>query len=107
MLLPKQVKIGPHVYEVKFPFNFTHNKDICGQVDSAAAEIRIAKFNQGQPYAVTKVWETFFHELAHEILNLAGIEYNESQCDIVAHTALAILIDNNWLVPEIPQEKEI
>jgi hypothetical protein len=39
-------------------------------------------------------------------LDLAGIEYNESQCDIVAHTTLAILMDNNWLIPEIPQEKE-
>jgi hypothetical protein len=106
MILPKQVKIGPHVYEVEFPFNFTHNKDICGQVDSTATVIRLAGFNQGQPYSITKVWETFFHELSHEILNLAGIEYSEAQCDIMSHVVLAMLIDNNWLVPEIPQKQE-
>jgi hypothetical protein len=106
MLLPKQVKIGPHVYKVEFPFSFTQNGNLCGQVDSTSNEIRLARFNQGQPYSVTKIWETFFHEIAHIIFNVAGIEHKEIQCDIVAHTTLAILMDNNWLIPEIPQEKE-
>jgi hypothetical protein len=106
MILPKQVKIGPHVYKVIFPFNFTQNGDLCGQIDSSVNEIRLAESNQGQQYAVTKVWETFCHEIVHEILNLAGITHSENQCDIISHTALAILIDNNWLVPEIQKKQE-
>jgi len=106
MQLPSKVKIGPHVFEVVFPYVFTNNSTLCGQVDSTACEIRLASENAGVKYNATKVWDTFFHELAHKVLDIAGVDLGsrgENVCDLLAHTVLAMMIDNGWVVPEVPQ----
>ena len=105
MWLPKQIKIGAYTHQVLYPFQFAAGVDLCGQILGTNGEIRLSEQQDGVPYPPEYVWQTFFHEVCHRVGRLVGskeLAEGEEINDRVAHLVLQILMDNGWLMPELP-----
>lgn len=103
MQIPKKIKIGAVTYAVVFPHSFTASMNACGQICYADDTIRLDPLNaSGVPYSPTRVWQNFIHEVVHGINDSARAGLGEDDVDRFASLALAVLIDNGWLEPELP-----
>lgn len=108
MFLPKKIKIGVHYYDVIFPYHFKEDNGYFGQIDYALLEIRISdKDTNGNLRPISKVLETFWHEIEHGI----DYEYNNDKIaekfgddtiKTLARARMQILYDN-FLIALPPQ----
>lgn len=91
MKIPKKLKIGGHVYKIKF-LDIVRldglTGDEMGYCDKEKNEIRIQK---GMSQSQTE--ETLIHEILHGINNVVSHETTES----LAHSLHQVLKDNNLL----------
>lgn len=110
MKIPKQIKIGAHVYKVLFPYAFHEEPNYVGQADHELGEIRLRMVEtSGEERLNTRVLSTFIHEIIHCIDQNAGRdlfpeEEKEAKVSLLAEGLTAILIDNKLINPEIENE---
>lgn len=85
MKIPKQLKIGGHVYKVLLK---DLDKSVCGDSDRVKNLIRIdSNFPQNQREVT----------LIHEILHCINNEFNHALLDSLAEQLYQVLKDNNLL----------
>ena len=101
MKMPKELKIGGHIYKVVFPYQFTERGDIAGQHDSIIKEIRIDPLDSWShkelPDSSIKV--ILLHEILHAIDSITGRETfkDESVCNGVSESLYQIIHDNKLI----------
>ena len=88
MEIPKQVKIGGHIYKVEFQEQTDLSENDCGQTVRTKGIIAIDR-----DLIQSEKEVTFFHEVIHIING----EIEEVECDFIAQTIYAFLKDNNLL----------
>jgi hypothetical protein len=87
--LPKQVKIGPLLYEVTEEARVA-NESLWGQIVYAEAKIEL---NPGMTAQHRRI--TLWHEVLHGMLIQGGIrEHDERILDVLAHGIVGVLQDN-------------
>jgi len=101
MKIPKLVKVGGRVFEVKYPYVFQERSDIAGRTDEGKGIIFIADVNAaGNKYSQLYVEQVFWHEIFHIIdwtycCNKIGINTDkESMIEGLAIGLLQVLQDN-------------
>lgn len=99
MKLPKEVKVGGHIYKIIFPYVFRERVDFLGQCDSDKNEIRIREIaNGGVKIANSRIEEVFWHELLHAIDNtFSGENLDEDIIKRLASGLYQVLSDNGFL----------
>lgn len=108
MKLPKQIKIGPHVYTVKFPHQFAPGQDLAGQMVDTTCEIKLTDNNDGSIYCPSQIWETFIHEIIHCVgkqIRCPALYDDEDVINRASTAVLQVLTDNGWLNPELRENK--
>lgn len=87
--IPKQVKIGAHIYTV---YISPHGGETLGLCDHDNLEIFIEPRASGTQQA-----ETFFHECLHAIFEQIGEVNDEQRVQRIAHAFYQLLADNSLL----------
>ena len=83
MRILKKAKIAGHMFDVKFPYNFTERSDIFGRIDFATNTIYITNINnQGNLCAKTHTEQVLWHEIFHAIdkfycMDKIGVEFSK------------------------------
>ena len=99
MIIPKKLKVGGHVYEVKKGYEFKERSDRCGQSDHEGFEILLAgRTQKGGKRPVQAVEETFVHEILHcidEVYNASAL--TEEQVYRLSQGLYQVLTDNKML----------
>lgn len=91
--LPKSVKIGPVVYEVKEEMRLA-NDGLYGQIVYSESVIEMNPMMKPQHRDIT-LW----HEMLHGMLLQGGIrEHDERILDVLAHGLVQLIKDNPKLV---------
>lgn len=91
--LPKQVKIGPIVYDIREETRVA-NESMWGQIVYAESAIELNPGMNEQHRTIT-LW----HEILHGMLLQGGIrEHDERILDVLAHGIFGVLKDNPELV---------
>ena len=62
MNIPKKVKIGPHIYKIKYVKDLNHDHDIVGQSLHLRGTIKI-----DPDQSISQQEDTFIHEILHAI----------------------------------------
>ena len=109
MIFPKNLKIGTHTYQVKYPYIFS-NDTLIGQWCSGAGEIRIKERTKaGEMQTETSKLVCLFHEVLHAInyiycMNNIGKECDsESLIDAISEGLVQVLLDNDLLVIKLEE----
>ena len=107
-LLPKEFKLGGHVYTVKSSHVFSEDTSVTGQHSTEVKEIRIKGVTPGgAKQAVTNQFQVFFHEVLHAIdqiycMDSVGKEFpKELLLDALAEGMTQFLLENHlWGLPK-------
>lgn len=101
MKIPETLKVGGHIYIVKYPYHFTERGDICGQHDGTMKEI---KLDNVDPWSHTSKSEsgvavTFLHEILHACDQITGHEVfrgdeGEKRIEAISESLFQVLRDN-------------
>ena len=101
MKIPKSIKIGGHVYKVKFPYTFEERSDVDGHTNFSTNEILITDANTAGVKCHCKYVESiFWHEILHVIdrtycCDMVGSNTDkESMIEGLAQGLLQVLTDN-------------
>jgi hypothetical protein len=106
MDIPEKLKIGGHLYEVKYPYHFEERGDINGQHDFDALCIRLDK-NDGYSHLEmpeSRIAANFLHEILHACDGITGhrvFRDNEPAIEGIAETLFQVLRDNHLHFDEI------
>jgi len=107
MKILKKVKVGGHIYKVKFPYHFKEVSQLFGQTDHSSLEIRITDIDfEGNPLPASKIWLNFLHEIFHcvdKVYNAHTIE--EIIVERMAEGLFQVLTDNFIIKPKAKDEK--
>jgi Zn-dependent peptidase ImmA (M78 family) len=103
MVIPKQVKIGGMVYEVKIVEDLFKNANLYGEVIYSQQLIKIASDISDQ----RKV-NAFLHEMYHAVLFESGKmgEQDESEVRRISNILTQIHFDNGWTFGKESEEKD-
>jgi hypothetical protein len=88
--IPKQVKIGGKVYEVKITDDEIIRRDLRGEIDYFQLFINIAKSHiseSGQK-------EVLIHEVVHGMFDFMGWMQDEERVSLLASALYALIVDN-------------
>lgn len=104
MPLPEKVKVLATKFEVKYPYKFSENTDLNGQIDYEMQEIRLRGVTSGglqRPYS--DVVETLFHEIMHavECKTYRKIFKTEGDLSAFSDCLYAVLVDTGMLSEEL------
>ncbi len=105
--LPKTLKIGAHVYKIRFPFEFNES-DSKGMINFNTKEIFLADKACNRDVPESAILKTLIHEILHAIDNITGRnmfndEYEDENSEktgannAVAETLTQILLDNKLI----------
>jgi len=103
MKIPKKLKIGGHVYQIKFPYRFQERLDLVGQHDRSLKELRITDCDEcGNQRALSDIFVTLIHEIFHAFDENFGHkifvgEEGEKRIVALSECTFAFLIDNDYL----------
>lgn len=99
MKIPKQLKVGGHIYKVNKSYKFKERSDRIGYSDRLLLQINITPFDgTGFHLKKSKVEEAFFHELLHcvdDIYNAGKL--GEDATERLSNGLYQVLKDNNLL----------
>lgn len=99
MIIPKKLKVGGHVYEIKKDYQFKERRDRSGQSDHDLYLILIADRNAGGlKRPAQAIEETFIHEALHcidEVYNSSSL--TEEQVYRLSQGLYQVLTDNKML----------
>lgn len=87
MKLPDKIKIGPHVYTVKYEKGFAGNHNAIGQSRHTSLEIVI-----DPDQAASQLADTIIHEVLHCINRQIGFTEKEHDAEEVSINALATML---------------
>ena len=93
MQLPETVKVGPITFAVREVDLIDDVPLRMGSFNSATGEILI---KATLPDDVKLV--TFWHELVHSVLDMAGQKHNERMIDALSHGLVALFEQNGWRI---------
>lgn len=97
MKIPKRIKIGPHIYEVKIDEKLQENHDKMGLTNHTKLKIVL-----DASQAPGQMEDTFIHEILHAINNQVGFvdkDYKEEESSICRLTPMLLqVIKDNWKV---------
>lgn len=100
-MIPKEIKIGGHIYKVVYPYTFTERQDAIGQCNNEILEIRISEMDQGgHKIPDSSIMVTFIHEVLHAIDYRTGhcvFENDENAIDGIANMLFQVLLDNGMV----------
>ena len=96
MKIPKQVKIGGHIFTVLYPYSFRERTDQSGQCDWDFMQIKIAEQDRNEPKkAQTRIEEILIHEVLHAIdWVYNGNSLTETTTDQLAQGLYQVIKDN-------------
>lgn len=103
IILPKSIKIGGMIFEIKDNFKFAERTDLCGQCDESLGEIRIIQNDPGG-LSLNKAYKDriFLHELLHGIDRIwNNNKLDEETIVRLSNGLLQVIYDNEFLVPNI------
>jgi len=112
-ILPEYVRIGTHIYHILFPYRFKESRDFSGQCDFDLLEIRISNIDaNGHPRPLSKIYETFWHEIMHAI-DYEYTDYSISdKFDEGYETIVALLgrgvfqvLSDNFMLLKLPDKR--
>lgn len=106
MNIPKKVKVGGHVYKIKYPYIFTERFDRNGQIGHDVTTILLSHLDSnGNPKSESAIIETLIHEILHALNYRSGdvifdkdSDKMEDQVSALSEGILALLVDNGWLM---------
>lgn len=68
MNIPKQVKVGGHLFTVLYPYRFRERSDVSGRIDFGQGLIMIGDVDAaGNKSSADHVSQVFWHELVHSL----------------------------------------
>ncbi len=95
MKIPKKLKIGSHIYKVKY-FN-RDKKDLNDNLGSCHFTKNEIIINSNPEIAISQKEQTLFHEILEAISYLYQLKLNHEQISIVSEAYYQVLKDNNLL----------
>lgn len=97
MIIPKQLKVGGHIYKVLQNYHFAERTDKWGQTDSGVHEVRIAD-GDGAKFSKSRIEQTFIHELLHTVdLVYHNGKLEEEDVAVLSEGLYQVLKDNGLL----------
>lgn len=106
MKIPKSIKIGGHVWEIKYPYTFQERSDRWGQCDDAKKQVLVSDSDvNGAPRAKSSVMITFIHEILHALDFFTGQkifdgESGEMKAAGLSEAIFQVLVDNQYIKVE-------
>jgi len=99
MKIPKEIKVGGHIYKVICPYHFKDRTDRVGACDSLKNEIVIGDDNgNGEKRNKNTIEQTFFHEMLHAIDKVYNADKLEEEVvERLSEGLYQVLKDNDLL----------
>ncbi len=103
MKIPKSIKIGGHIWEIKFPHTFQESNEHWGLTNDARKTIYITNTDtNGGARKDSCIMVTFLHEVLHAIdsftcLGLFDGPNGEKTVELFSEAIYQILVDNGYL----------
>ncbi len=98
MIIPEEIKVGGHTYEIVTPYKFTERSDLRGQTDHLTLKIKLSvQTNNGEPISESNKEASFFHELLHcvDVIYNAG-KLDEETVERLGEGLYQVLQDNGF-----------
>ena len=104
MKLPKKLKIGGHVFDVIYPYEFPDSSSTGAMVFPEENVIKISSVTLNKnPKSESCVWVTIIHEVLHALDQFSmhkifdEVEFGEEKCECLAQGLYQVLVDNDLL----------
>ena len=97
--IPKQIKVGGHMYKVIYPYHFKERTDRIGACDFIKSEIVIGDDDgNGEKRGQSTIEQTFFHEMLHAIDKVYNAnKLEEETVERLSEGLYQVLKDSNLL----------
>lgn len=93
--MPRKVKVGGMVYDVVFPYVFSEDIKIAALHESRQNTIKVSKLWMGKQRAVSKIHESFLHEIFHAVdVVYCGDVLDHDCIYLLASGLYQVLVDN-------------